>query len=84
MKSKRVEVATALTLGDMFGMTQLMGDVEIINECNETLIIASYVEDNVVSLDKVLSHDLLNRELMSYGVRDNRAVFKVKGMEDAE
>ena len=82
--TKNTEIATALTLGDMLGMTQLMGDVEIINECNETLVVLSYVEDNVCSLENVLSPELLNRELMSYGVRDNRALFKVRGVEDAD
>ena len=73
-----------LTLGDMLeSFPSLLGDVEIINECNETLLIASYVEDNVCPLSKVLSTELLGRRLLNYGVRDGRALFKVEGVEDA-
>lgn len=73
------------TLGEMLGsLSQLMGDIEIRNECNETIISASYVEDNVVPLDRVLSDDLLSREVLFWGTQDNRTIFKVRGVEDAE
>lgn len=76
---------TILTLGDMLAsIPGLIGDVEIINECNETLLTASYVDDNVCPLHKVLSADLLARRILNYGVRDGRALFKVEGVEDAE
>ena len=47
---KKVNIAKTLTLGEMLGMVQLVGDVEITNECNETLLIASMVDLNVCSL----------------------------------
>lgn len=85
---KKVQVQeatpTILTLGDMLAsIPGLIGDVEIINECNETLLTASYVEDNVCPLFKVLSKELLDRKIINYGVRDGRALFKVEGVEDA-
>ena len=85
---KKIEVQetnpTVLTLGDMLAnIPGLLGDVELINECNETLLIASYVEDNVCPLFKVLSKELLDRKIINYGVRDGRALFKVEGVEDA-
>ena len=80
---KAVE-ARALTLGDMLSIAEIVGDIEIINECNETLLIASYVDENVCPLTNVLSNSLLERRLISTGVRDNRTLFKVEGVEDAE
>ena len=77
--------ARIFTLREMLGsMSRLTGDVEILNECNETLITAVWVEDNVVPLDRVLSDSLLDREVLSYGTRDNRTIFRVRGEEDAE
>ena len=84
MKKKQISVATTPTLGDMLSATSVVGDIEIINECNETLLIISYVEDNVCPLTKVLDNQLLERELVYFGTRDGRTIFKVKGMEDAE
>lgn len=75
---------TKLTLGDMIEMAGLVGDIEIINECNETLLVAGYVDMNVCPLTKVLSKDLLERRLISYGSVDGRTMFKVEGEEDAE
>ena len=73
-----------VTLGDMLSSApSLIGDVEIVNECNETLLIVSYVEDNIVPLSQVLSNTLLDRKLLNYGVRDGRALFKIEGIEDA-
>lgn len=85
MKSYVEVKQRVFTLGEMLGsMSRLMGDVEIRNECNETLISASWVDDNVVPLDRVLSDDLLSREVMFWGTQDGRTVFKVRGVEDAE
>lgn len=81
---KKKEIAKMLTLGEMLDMVQLVGDVEITNECNETLLIASLVDLNVCSLTKVLNKELLERQLLSYGSVDGRTLFKVSGMEDAE
>lgn len=79
-----VEDAKLLRLRDIVSQTRMMGDVEIINECNETLLTLSYTEDNVCSLDKVLSQELLDRAIINYGVRDGRTLFKLAGVEDAE
>ncbi len=73
-----------LTLGDMLDMVPIVGDVEITNECNETLLVAGYVDMNVCPLTDVLSDRLLGRKLLSYGSVDGRTLFKVEGMEDAE
>jgi len=81
---KKVNIAKTLTLGEMLGMVQLVGDVEITNECNETLLIASMVDLNVCSLTKILNEELLDRDLISYGSVDGRTMFRVAGMEDAE
>lgn len=81
---KKVNIAKTLTLGEMLGMVQLVGDVEITNECNETLLIASMVDLNVCSLTKILNEELLARDLISYGSVDGRTMFRVAGMEDAE
>ena len=77
-------IATALVLRDLVGGRQIGGDIEIANECNETLITVSYVEDNVCTLDKTLSEELLDRRVINYGVRDNRMLIKLEGLEDAE
>ena len=82
--TKKVDIAKTLTLGEMLEMVQLVGDVEITNECNETLLIASMVDLNVCALTKVLDKELLERQLLSYGSIDGRTMFKVAGMEDAE
>ena len=72
------------TLGEALSYYRVEGDVEIINECNETLLIATDVDENVCGLDKLLSDDVLNREVLSSGVRDNRLLIKISGVEDAE
>ena len=77
-------VATLPTLGDLLNQTKIIGDIEIINECNETLLTLSYIDDNVCSLDKTLNPELLSRPILSFGTRDNRTLFKVEGLEDAE
>lgn len=81
---RKINIGGTMTLGEMLGMSELIGDVEIINECNETLLIASYVDENVCNLANVLSEDLLERTVLNYGTRDNRTLFKVSGVEDAE
>ena len=81
---KRTIEPAKLTLRDMLGMNKIMGDVEIINECNETLVTLAYVEDNVCPLEAVLSDELLDRPIITFGTRDNRMLFKLVGMEDAE
>ena len=84
MTKNNAEIATRLTLRDMVSAQQLIGDVEIINECNETLITLSFVEDNVCPLTNTLSNDLLDRTVLSFGTRDGRALFRLEGVEDAE
>lgn len=83
MKNK-VVVAEAFTLGDLLGMQNIHGDIEIINECNETLLTLVYIDDNVCPLTKTLSADLLARKILSQGVADNRLFIKVEGVEDAD
>ena len=83
-KTIKPEVATILTLRDMVGNKDLMGDIEIINECNETLLTLSYTEDNVCSLDKTLADELLDRVVLNFGTRDGRTLFKIEGVEDAD
>lgn len=78
----KVEVATRLTLRDLLS-TAIIGEVEIINECNETLL-ATRATVSVVPLSKVLSDELLDREIITYGSENGETIFKVKGMEDAE
>lgn len=72
------------TLGEALSYYRVDGDVEIINECNETLLIATDVGENVCGLDKILSDEVLDREVLSSGVRDNRLLIKISGVEDAE
>lgn len=72
------------TLGEALSHYRVDGDVEIINECNETLLIATDVDENVCGLDKILSDEVLDREVLSSGVRDNRLLIKISGVEDAE
>ena len=72
------------TLGEALSYYRVEGDVEIINECNETLLIATDVDENVCGLDKLLSDEVLDREVLSSGVRDNRLLIKISGVEDAE
>ena len=83
---KTVEVIEPrrLTLGDMIGNRAMMGDIEIVNECNETLLSLAYAEDNVCPFGKTLSKELLNRTVLSFGTRDGRTMFKVEGVEDAD
>ena len=81
---KEIAEPSKLTLRDMLSMNRIIGDVEIINECNETLITLAYVEDNVCPLERVLSTELLDRPIVSFGTRDNRMLFKVSGVDDAE
>ena len=82
MKSK-VIVAEPFTLGDLIGSLNIEGDIEIINECNETLVTLAYVEDNVCDLQQILNEDLLGRMVLKQGVRDGRMLIKVEGLEDA-
>lgn len=72
------------TLGEALSYYRVEGDVEIINECNETLLMATDVDENVCGLDKILSDEVLDREVLSSGVRDNRLLIKISGVEDAE
>ena len=72
------------TLREALSYYRLEGDVEIINECNETLLVATDVDENVCGLDKLLSDELLDREVLSSGSRDNRLMIKISGVEDAE
>lgn len=72
------------TLREALSYYRVEGDVEIINECNETLLMATDVDENVCGLDKILSDEVLDREVLSSGVRDNRLLIKVSGVEDAE
>lgn len=81
---KKINLGGTMTLGEMLDISSLIGDIEIINECNETLLIASYVDENVCPITKVLSEELLERTVLSYGTRDNRMLFKISGVEDAE
>ena len=82
-KKSEVIMPDLLTLGDLIGSRYIEGDIEIVNECNETLIIVSYVEDNVCPLDKTLNEELLDRRIIGQGVRDGRLFIKVEGVEDA-
>ena len=72
------------TLREALSYYRVEGDVEIINECNETLLMATDVDENVCGLDKILSDEVLDREVLSSGVRDNRLLIKISGVEDAE
>ena len=76
--------AEALTLGDLIGNREMMGDIEIMNECNETLATLAYVDDNVCPLNKILAKELLDRAVLSFGTRDGRTVFRIEGVEDAD
>ena len=85
MKEKaKIAVADALTLGDFIGNRLIQGNIEIINECNETLLTLAYVENNVCFLYKTLSEDLLSRRILRYGVREGRLLIEVEGVEDAD
>jgi hypothetical protein len=71
-------------LREALSFYKIDGDVEIINECNETLLVATDVDENVCGLEKLLSDELLDREVLSSGVRDDRLMIKISGVEDAE
>ena len=71
----------ALTLGDM--LTDAVGDVQIVNECNE-LLIACSVDLDVSSLADMLKEELLDRQIIKFWIEGNSLVVKVKGMEDAQ
>ena len=77
-------LAEPLNLGDIVGTYELQGDIEIINECNETLITISYIENNVCTLNKILNPELLARRVLMQGVRDGRLLIKIEGVEDAD
>ena len=82
-KSEAV-VAESFRLKDLIGGNRIEGDIEIINECNETLLMLSFVEDNVCTLEKTLHPDLLSRKILNTGVRDGRLLIKIEGVEDAD
>ena len=86
MKKKQIVVEPELfTLGDMLGgASRVTGDIEILNECNETLLILWDTEDYVCPLTKTLDNNLLSRAVLRYGVRDGRTIFVLSGVEDAE
>jgi hypothetical protein len=71
-------------LREALSFYKIDGDVEIINECNETLLVATDVDENVCGLEKLLSDELLDREVLSSGSRDNCLIIKISGVEDAE
>ena len=81
---KNLVAAEPFTLEDLVSGRLIEGDLEIINECNETLITLAYVEDNVCTLDKTLSRELLDRQVLKHGVRDGRMMIKIEGVEDAD
>ena len=70
-----------LTLGDM--LTDAVGDVQIVNECNE-LLIACSVDLDVSSLADMLKEELLDRQIIKFWIEGNSLVVKVKGVEDAK
>lgn len=76
--------AKAMTLREILEHTPLDGDVEIINECNETLLSLTHIDNNVCSLDKVLSDDLLNRIVLGVETAPGFVSFRLEGVEDAE
>ena len=73
----KVEVAEPLTLRDLLS-TAIIGQVTIINECNEVLLATKNTALNVVPFYKVLNVELLDREIITYGAEDGEAIFKVK------
>ena len=81
MKKNKVIV---MTLRQVLGHTKLEGDVEIINECNETLVLFSNVDNNVCGLDKLLSDDMLDRKVLGVETAPGFISFRLEGVEDAE
>lgn len=77
------------TLGEMLcGQSKVGGDILVKNECNEVLIRFTQQYNAIISVDKMLNDELLNREVIEYTAGsdggDPILVFIVRGMEDAE
>ena len=82
-EEQREEAATPLTLGDI--VDEFAGDIEIVNECNETLVKIVASDENVCSLKKVLCKELLNRTILKhYVLGPDLFVIKIEGVEDAD
>ena len=70
-----------LTLGDM--LADSVGEVQIVNECNEVLLICS-VDPDIASLTDMLKQELLDRQVVRFWIEGNSLVIKIAGMEDAK
>lgn len=70
-----------LTLGDM--LSDAVGEVQIVNECNETMLICS-VDPDIASLTDMLKQELLDRHVIRFWIESNSLVIKIAGMEDAK
>ena len=81
---KRKTKAKAMTLREILAITTFDGDVELINECNETLLSLTYLDNNVCSLDKLLSDNLLDRTVLGVEKFPGFISFRLEGVEDAE
>lgn len=73
------------TLREMLGsQTRLVGEVEILNECNESIMRLCDVEQYVAPIANYLKDELLDREVLSYGMQFGAMTLVVRGVEDAE
>lgn len=70
-----------LTLGDM--LSDAIGEVQIVNECNETILICS-VDPDIASLTDMLKQELLDRQVVRFWIEGNSLVIKIAGVEDAK
>ena len=82
--SEEIPSVRPFTLREMLGrQTKITGDVEILNECNETLVRLVDTEAYVCPITNVLSDELLDRAVIEYGC-NNAITFVVEGVDDAE
>lgn len=78
---EKPEKMNILTLGDM--LSDAVGSVQIINECNELLLDCT-VDPDICSLVDILKEELLERQVIRFWIDGNALVIKVTGIEDAK
>lgn len=73
-----------LTLREIIcSQTKVIGNIEIRNECNETLIEMDR-QFPVISIERVIHPDILAREVLGIFAIGDVLVFKVRGDDDID
>lgn len=76
--------ARILTLREIIcSQTKVIGNIEIRNECNETLIEMDR-QYPVIPIERLIHPDILAREVLSVFAIGDVLVFKVRGDDDVE